>query len=77
MFSLFSHATSDKTKGNDLMLHQGRFRWALRKNFFTEVVSKSEIGPQGSGRVIILGCAQIMSKPDTLQYGLVGVMALS
>jgi len=37
---LFSQVTNDRTTGNSLKLHQGKFKLGIRKKFFTETVIK-------------------------------------
>lgn len=36
VLSVFIPGNSDRTRENGLRLHQGRFRWDIRKNFFMD-----------------------------------------
>lgn len=55
----FSQVISDVTRGNCLNLHQGRFRFDIRKNLFTEGAVRHLVqAAQGSDGIAVPGSIQ-------------------
>ena len=68
--SFFSHVTRDRTRGNDLKLHQRRLSLDIKKNFFFERVVKNWY--RLSRQVESPGAVQDTFRCCTKGHGIVG-----
>lgn len=61
-FNLFSEVRSNRTKGNGLKLHPGRFRWEIRKKNVPQV-DCGALGYVAPREVVDSPCLELFKRP--------------